>query len=98
MRKLWIVLPVFVTASMASAAYGAGTSPVTVAPVTKTVVVTKPVIVTQVPVVVVPQTQVGVSVANFHGTAITAQKQSANVNATAASGVNFGSKPLIVGR
>ena len=88
MRKLWIVLPVFVTASMASAAYGAS---LVVAP--KTVVVTKPVIVTQVPVAVVPQTQVGVSVANFHGTAITAQKQSANVNATA----TFGSKPLVGG-
>ena len=93
MRKLWIVLPVFVTASMASAAYGAGTSPVTVAPVTNVKV--NNAVVTQVPVAVVPQTQVAVGVALFHGTAITTQKATANVNAAATSGIVFGSKPLM---
>ena len=80
MRKLWIVLPVFVTASMASAAYGAG---LVVAPVTNVKV--NNAAVTQVPVAVVPQTQVGVSVALFHGTAITTQKAATNVKATATS-------------
>jgi len=93
MRKLWIVLPVFVTASMASAAYGAGTSPVTVAPVTN--VKLNNAVVTQVPVAVVPQTQVAVGVALFHGTVINTQKAAANVKATATSGITFGGGPLI---
>lgn len=88
MRKLWIVLPVFVTASMASAAYGGG---LVVAPVTKV----NTAVVTQVPVGVVTQVQTPVAVAVLNSKANAIANAAVNNKVTATSGISFGSSPLI---
>ena len=92
MKKLWIVLAVFVTASMASAAYGAGSNGVSVnvAPVTKVTNNISNTTVTQVANGIVAQVQTVNSIA-LHGNAnATASTTAVNTVITKAAIIKFG--------
>jgi hypothetical protein len=102
MRKLWIVLALFVTASMASAAYGAETNGVSVvvAPVTKVTVapvtkVTNQVAVgSQIATAISTQVQTPVSIA-LHGNASATANAVAATTAITKSTIKFGPSSAI---